>query len=235
MSSGKLYICSTPIGNLQDVSFHLLDVISKVDLILAEDTRRTRKLLAHFSIKTPLRSMESHREEKMLSWVKEELESGQNLAIVSDAGTPGISDPGGDLVSYLIEEGLEVEYVPGPSAVIASLVLSGLPSKAFLFHAYPPSKSNARKKLFSSFSKFKGSLVFFESPRRVLSSLSDMLQILGDRRVAVCREMTKLHQEILRGKISEVLDQLSKREEVKGEITIVLEGAKDLKKENLEI
>ncbi len=222
--SGKLYVCATPIGNLEDVTLRVLRILREVDWILAEDTRRTKKLLLHYQISRSMKCLEKNRERAMISWVIEQLNSGANLALVSDAGTPGLSDPGALLISVLFERGLEVDFLPGPSAIIAALVNSGLPMHSFLFHAFPPPRKAARQKLFRSLSSLKASLVFFESPHRIKESLLDMLEVWGNRRAAVCREMTKLHQEILRGKLSELNLHFQNRPVVKGEITVVIEG-----------
>ncbi|MGB9552856.1 MAG: 16S rRNA (cytidine(1402)-2'-O)-methyltransferase [bacterium] len=221
---GKFFICATPIGNLEDASFRLISTLQSVDLILAEDTRRTRILLQHFHVQKPLKCFEAHREKAMLNWVLEQLRSGKNLALLSDAGTPGISDPGGELIPFLIRENIEVDYIPGPSSVIAALILSGLPMHSFLFHAFPPSKQSARRRLFQNLSQLKTTLIFFESPYRLLNSLEDMLEILGDRPAAVCRELTKIHQEVLRGNLSDIIGILRERKAIKGEITVVVSG-----------
>jgi 16S rRNA (cytidine1402-2'-O)-methyltransferase len=223
--SGKLFICATPIGNLEDASFRLISTLQTVDLILAEDTRRTQILLKHFHVQKPIKCLEAHRERAMLSWVLEQLKSGKNLALLSDAGTPGISDPGGELIPFLIRENIQVDYIPGPSSVIAALILSGLPMHSFLFHAFPPSKPSARRKLFQNLSHLKTTLIFFESPKRLLNSLKDMLEILGDRPAAVCRELTKIHQEVLRGNLSQLVEVLGERKTIKGEITVVVSGS----------
>lgn len=221
---GKFFVCATPIGNLEDASFRLISTLKEVDLILAEDTRRTGIFLKRFEIKKPLKCLEKHRESSMKEWVLEQLNAGKTIALVSDAGTPGISDPGGELVPFLIKEKVEVEFIPGPSSVIAALILSGLPLQSFLFHAFPPPRSSARKKLFFSLSELKTTLIFFESPNRLKSSLKDMLDVFGNRPVAVCRELTKIHQEVLRGTLSQILSIVSSRGKIKGEITIVVSG-----------
>jgi 16S rRNA (cytidine1402-2'-O)-methyltransferase len=222
--AGKFFVCATPIGNLEDASFRLISVLQSVDMILAEDTRRTGILLKHFNIQKPIKCLEKHREKTMLSWVLEQLNSGKKIALVSDAGTPGISDPGGELIPFLIRENIEVDYIPGPSSVIAALILSGLPTHSFLFHAFPPSKQSARRRLYATLSELKATLIFFESPNRLTSSLKDMLEVLGDRQAAVCRELTKMHQEVLRGSLSQIISIVSTRKTVKGEITVVVSG-----------
>lgn len=221
---GKLLVCATPIGNLGDASPRLIEVLRAVDLILAEDTRHTRKLLAANQISTRMLCLERRRESQMIPRVVEWLTEGKTIAVVSDAGTPGLSDPGQHLIPTVIDQGIEVEYIPGPSAIIAALILSGLPLHTFLFHAFPPASRGPRRRLFQSLAGLKATLIFFESPHRLLRSLDDLQAILGDRKVAVCREMTKLHEEILRGHISEVTALLASRQKLQGEITIVVEG-----------
>lgn len=222
---GKLFVCATPIGNLEDVSLRVLRILEEADWILAEDTRQTRKLLARYEISRPMKCLEKNREKTMIPWVIDQLQGGAILALVSDAGTPGLSDPGAFLISALLEQGLEVDYLPGPSAIISALIYSGLPTHTFLFHAFPPAKKNTRQRLFRSLATLKASLIFFESPHRIKDSLADMLQVFGDRRAAVCREMTKVHQEIVRGRLSELNFHFQQKTTVRGEITVVVEGS----------
>ncbi len=223
-SSGILYIVSTPIGNLEDITLRALRVLKEVGLIAAEDTRRTRQLLTHYYIHKPLISYHEFnrrlREETLLN----ELREGKSIALVTDAGTPGISDPGEDLVRRAIQESIPLVPIPGPSALVAALSVSGLPTESFLFHGFLPSKASARQKLLRSLKDRAETLVFYESPRRLRSFLEEALQILGDRRVVVAREMTKVYEEVYRGTISEVLKQLGEVE-VKGEVTVIMGGA----------
>jgi 16S rRNA (cytidine1402-2'-O)-methyltransferase len=218
-------VCATPIGNLGDASPRLIEILRTADLILAEDTRHTRKLLAANQISARMLCLERHREPQMIPRVLGWLAEGKSVALVSDAGTPGLSDPGQQLIPAVIDRGIDIEYIPGPSAIIAALILSGLPLHTFLFHAFPPAASGPRRRLFQSLADLKATLVFFESPHRLLKSLVDMQAALGERRGAVCREMTKLHEEILRGRISELIASLAARPRLQGEITIVVEGA----------
>ena len=223
-SPGILYIVSTPIGNLEDITLRALRVLKEVDRIAAEDTRRTRQLLSHYGIHKPLLSYHEHnrrmREESLL----EELRKGRNIALVTDAGTPGISDPGEDLVRRAVKESIPLVPIPGPSAMVAALSVSGLPTESFLFYGFLPSKPPARQKFLLSLKDRPETLIFYESPRRLRSFLEDAFRILGDRRLMVAREMTKLYEEVYRGTVSEVLKDLGE-EEIKGEVTIVLEGA----------
>jgi len=224
-TSGILYIVSTPIGNLEDITLRALRVLKEVDLIAAEDTRRTRQLLSHFGIHKPLLSYHEHnrrvREESFL----EELRRGRNIALVTDAGTPGISDPGENLVRRVAQESIPLVPVPGPSALVAALSVSGLPTESFLFYGFLPAQPSARQKFLLSLKDRPETLIFYESPRRLRSFLEDVFRILGDRKSMVAREMTKLYEEVYRGTVSDVLKELGE-EEVKGEVTLVLEGSK---------
>jgi 16S rRNA (cytidine1402-2'-O)-methyltransferase len=222
--SGTLYIVSTPIGNLEDITLRALRVLKEVDLIAAEDTRRTRQLLSHYGIHKPLLSYHEHnrrmREESLL----EELRGGKSIALVTDAGTPGISDPGEPLVRRAVQESIPLVPIPGPSALVAALSVSGLPTESFLFYGFLPSKAAGRQKLLLSLKDRPETLVFYESPRRLRSFLEDASRILGERQVMVAREMTKVYEEVYRGTLSEVLKEFAE-EEIKGEVTIVLEGS----------
>jgi 16S rRNA (cytidine1402-2'-O)-methyltransferase len=223
-SAGILYIVSTPIGNLEDITLRALRVLREVDLIAAEDTRRTRQLLSHYGIHKPLLSYHEHnrrmREESLL----EELRGGRNIALVTDAGTPGISDPGEHLVRTAVQESIPLVPIPGPSALVAALSVSGLPTESFLFYGFLPSKPPARQKFLLSLKDRPETLIFYESPKRLRSFLEDAFRILGDRQGMVAREMTKVYEEVYRGTVSEVLKELEE-EEIKGEVTIVLEGS----------
>jgi 16S rRNA (cytidine1402-2'-O)-methyltransferase len=223
-SSGILYIVSTPIGNLEDITLRALRVLKEVDLIAAEDTRRTRKLLSHYGIHKPLLSYHEHnrrmREESLL----EELRKGTNVAVVTDAGTPGISDPGEHLVKRAVQEAIPLVPIPGPSALVAALSVSGLPTESFLFYGFLPSKPSARQKFLLSLKDRPETLIIYESPKRLRSFLEDAFRIMGERQVMVAREMTKVYEEVYRGTVSEVLKGLGE-EEIKGEVSIVMEGS----------
>jgi 16S rRNA (cytidine1402-2'-O)-methyltransferase len=218
-----LYIVSTPIGNLEDITLRALRVLKEVDLIAAEDTRRTRQLLTHYGIHKPLISYHEHNRRMREKTLLNDLREGKSVALVTDAGTPGISDPGEELVRGAVQEGIPLVSIPGPVALVAALSVSGLPTESFLFYGFLPSKAAARRKWLASLKDRPETLVFYESPRRLSSLLDDAAQTLGERRVVVAREMTKVYEEVYRGTISEVLDQLGK-EEVKGEVTVILEG-----------
>ena len=222
-SPGVLYIVSTPIGNLEDITLRALRVLKEVDLIAAEDTRRTRQLLTHYGIHKPLISYHEHNRRMREKTLLNELREGKSVALVTDAGTPGISDPGEELVRGAVQEGIPLVSIPGPAALVAALSVSGLPTESFLFYGFLPSKAAARRKWLTSLKERPETLVFYESPRRLSSLLEDAAQILGERRVVVAREMTKVYEEVYRGTVSEVLEQIGK-EEVKGEVTVILEG-----------
>jgi 16S rRNA (cytidine1402-2'-O)-methyltransferase len=220
---GVLYVVSTPIGNLEDITLRALRVLREVDLIAAEDTRRTRQLLTHYGIRKPLISYHDFNRRMREKTLLQELREGKSIALVTDAGTPGISDPGEELVLGAIQESIPLIPIPGPAALISALSVSGLPTESFLFYGFLPSRAASRKKWLASLKDRPETLVFYESPRRVGSLLQDAAQILGDRRVVVAREMTKVYEEVYRGSVSEVLERLDE-EEVKGEVTIILEG-----------
>ena len=222
-SPGVLYIVSTPIGNLEDITLRALRVLKEVDLIAAEDTRRTRQLLTHYGIHKPLISYHEHNRRMREKTLLNDLRAGKSVALVTDAGTPGISDPGEELVRGAVQEGIPLVSIPGPAALVAALSVSGLPTESFLFYGFLPSKAAARRKWLTSLEERPETLVFYESPRRLSSLLEDAAQILGERRVVVAREMTKVYEEVYRGTVSEVLEQIGK-EEVKGEVTVILEG-----------
>jgi 16S rRNA (cytidine1402-2'-O)-methyltransferase len=222
--AGVLYIVATPIGNLEDVSLRALRILKEVDLIAAEDTRHTRILLSHYNIRTPLTSCHEHNENAQVPKLIERLRSGENLALVSDAGTPAISDPGYRLVVEAIRAGIRVVPVPGPSAVASVLSASGLPTDRFVFEGFLPSKNRERGTRLQALREESRTLVFYEAPHRLKESLIEMRRILGDRQIVIAREVSKIHEEFLRGTIGALVSQLAERE-VKGELTIVVQGA----------
>ena len=224
---GKLYIVSTPIGNLEDITLRALRVLKEVDLIACEDTRVTKKLLSHYQIQKPLTTYHEHNEKKKAEELLSLLEAGKNIAVVSDAGTPGISDPGYRLVSLASQKGIDVVSIPGPSAAIAALSVSGLPTSSFIFFGFLPKSTKKRRELLESIKESTQTLVFYESPNRVIETLKNMFEILGDRQVSVSRELTKMFEETLRGKISSIIERLKQKEVIKGEFTIVHEGKVD--------
>ncbi|MCX6545164.1 MAG: 16S rRNA (cytidine(1402)-2'-O)-methyltransferase [Acidobacteria bacterium] len=222
---GILYLVATPIGNLEDITLRALRVLRECDLIAAEDTRHTAKLLHHFDIRTPTTSLHEHNEHAKTGELVEKLLQGNSIALVSDAGTPAVSDPGFRLVQAVLANSIRVEAIPGPSAVLAALVSSGLPTDAFVFVGFPPARARARGAWLEALRSETRTIVLFEAPHRIVSTLTDALRVVGDRRVAVGRELTKLHEELVRGPISEVLGRLT---ELRGEFTIVMAGRPDL-------
>ena len=220
---GILYIVATPIGNLEDITLRALQVLGEVDLIAAEDTRHTRKLLNAHGISRPLLSYHEHNMRTRGYRLIRELLGGKSVALVTDAGTPTISDPGLDLVNLAVSENILVRPIPGPSAVTTALAVSGFPVQSFIFLGYPPNRPPARRKFFSNYANAEHTLVLFESPRRLGSSLKDMRKIWGNRRVTVTRELTKIHEEIFRGNLDEAIVRWPR--EARGEITLLVDGA----------
>jgi 16S rRNA (cytidine1402-2'-O)-methyltransferase len=223
IKKGALYIVATPIGNLEDITLRAIRVLKEVSIIAAEDTRRTRKLLGAYQISTPMTSLYDRIEDRKSSVLISKMNDGMDVAIVSDAGTPGISDPGYVLVSKAIAEGIEIIPVPGASAVITALSVSGLPTDSFAFYGFLPSRSGKRKQFLSNLLDEAKTLVFYESPKRLIESIRDIGEVLGNRNVVVLREMTKVFEEIMRGTVGEVINQLVGRV-VKGEVTLVIGG-----------
>ncbi|MGZ8423647.1 MAG: 16S rRNA (cytidine(1402)-2'-O)-methyltransferase [Candidatus Binatia bacterium] len=221
--AGILYIVPTPIGNLEDITLRALRVLKEVELIAAEDTRHTQHLLAHFGIKTALTSYHDHNERGKARTLVQRLKSGASIALVSDAGTPAISDPGYRIVVDAIQAGIQVVPLPGASALTTALSASGLPTERFLFEGFLPAKAQERKAKLQSLRGEVATLVFYEAPHRLLDSLAEMVKIFGDREIAVARELTKVHEEFLRGKLSEVIGALADRD-IKGEIVIMVRG-----------
>jgi len=217
-----LFLVATPIGNLEDLSFRAMRILKEVPLIGAEDTRRSRTLLKHYQIETPLTSYHDHNKESKTQFLLDHLLD-NDLALISDAGTPGINDPGYYLLKAVLAAGHQVIPVPGPSAPIAAISASGLPSDQFVYLGYLPRKSQARQKNLEHVKDLPWTLIFLETPHRLLKSLQDIEQVLGDREMAVARELTKLHEEIIRGSASELMEYYS-RKEPKGEITLVISG-----------
>jgi len=221
--SGTLFIVSTPIGNLEDISLRALRVLKEVDIIAAEDTRVTRKLLSRFDIHTILISYHQNSRGKRAEEIVGMLQDGKNVALVSDAGTPGISDPGHELIAICIAEGIRIEPIPGPSAIITALVVSGLSTTSFAFDGFPPRKENERRAFFANLRSETRTVCLYESPLRLVKTLQSILEVLGDRPVAVAREITKVHEEIFRGSVSQAIEHFSAGK-VRGEVVIVLGG-----------
>lgn len=221
--SGTLFIVATPIGNLEDITLRALRLLKEVDLIAAEDTRVTRKLLSHFDIHTPMIAYHQHSKGQRSEEIVDKLRERINVALVSDAGTPGISDPGHELIALCIAEGVPIESAPGPTAIIPAVVVSGLSTAHFAFDGFPPRKESDRKAYFKSIAKDTRTIALYESPLRLGKTLKAILSELGDRHVAIIREATKLFEEVFRGTVSEAIEHFAGK--VRGEIVIVLEGA----------
>jgi 16S rRNA (cytidine1402-2'-O)-methyltransferase len=221
-----LYIVATPIGNLADISRRAVDTLRAVKLIAAEDTRKTRKLLTACDINTPMTSYFEHNKRLKLDYLLNFLETG-DVALVSDAGMPGISDPGHELIAAASQKGIPVVPIPGPSVVITALAVSGLPPDRFTFLGFLPRRSGERRRMLGTVSKEPATMVFFEAPHRVQETLEDLMLVLGDRRIAVCREMTKIHEEVFRGTIGQAIEHFTNP---RGEFTLVVEGQKEERK-----
>ena len=224
MPTGTLYIIATPIGNLEDITFRAVRVLGEVDLIAAEDTRHSRKLLTHFGISRPLTSYYDHNKNFKGGYIIEKLKEGLSVALVADAGTPCISDPGFQLARDAAAAGIPVVPVPGPSAVIASLSAAGLPTDRFAFEGFLPARAGKRREKLNSLRDEERVLVFLESPRRIAAALADLLEVMGDREAVVARELTKIHEEFIRGKLADIIDRLEGTP-VKGEVVLLVAPA----------
>jgi 16S rRNA (cytidine1402-2'-O)-methyltransferase len=223
VASGTLYVVSTPIGNLSDITLRAIEVLKSVQCVAAEDTRHTLKLLTHYEIRKPLVSYHSHNLEERGRAITARLQGGEDIALVTDAGTPGVSDPGAHLIRLALESGCPVTVVPGPTASIAALVISGLPTQPFVFLGFPPPKSSSRERFFTGASALPMTLVLYESAKRLSKTLSDILAFWGNRRIAVARELTKVHEEVFRGSVFEARQYFG--ESARGELTLVVAGA----------
>lgn len=221
--AGTLFIVPTPIGNLEDITLRALRVLESVDVIATEDTRHSGRLLAHYHIKKPLVSYQDHNEAQRLPQLLEQLRLGANIALVSDAGTPGVSDPGFKLIRQVAAEGMTVDVLPGASSVIVGLVGSALPTDKFFFGGFLPRTSSKRQATLTAYIQLPASLVFFESPHRVASALGDAHQVFGDRQAVVARELSKIHQEYDRGMLSDLSLKYAKKP-TKGEIVLIIAG-----------
>lgn len=221
---GTLYVVATPIGNMDDITLRALKVLQAVDRIAAEDTRRTGRLLAHHGLQTRLVSYHEHNERQRTAELLERLARGESIALVSDAGTPAISDPGYVLVHEAVQQGIPVSPIPGPSAVISALSAAGLPTDAFLFLGFPPRKSGRRQRELQSLAAESRTLIWYESPRRIARFVEEVHEIFGERFAVIGREMTKRYEEFLRGSLAELARALKGREDIKGEITFLVSG-----------
>jgi 16S rRNA (cytidine1402-2'-O)-methyltransferase len=222
--AGTLFIVATPIGNLEDISGRALRILREVDLIACEDTRHTSKLLNHFGIETKTISYHEHNERERAEELGSVLESGKSVALVSDAGTPLISDPGFRLVNAAIEKGISVAPIPGAAAVMTALAASGLPTDQFYFAGFLPARANARRAKLEEMGQIPATLIFYEAPHRIAETLRDATDVLGDREAVVARELTKLHEEFTRGRLSELAEVFSKLANVRGEIVLMISG-----------
>lgn len=226
MSVGKIYLVPTPIGNLKDITIRALETLEKVDEIAAEDTRQSLKLLNHYNIKKPLFSYHQHNEQGKSDEIITKLLSGKSIALVTDAGTPGISDPGSVIVKKCIEENISFEVLPGSTAITTALVYSGLDTTKFVFLGFIPRETKDRKNLINDIKDKRETLIFYESPHRLIESLSYLSENLGERHIAVCRELTKLHEEIFRGTITEAYKWFCENKP-RGEFVLVIAGKSD--------
>ena len=221
--AGKLYLCATPIGNLEDITLRVLRVLEEVDLIAAEDTRNSIKLLNHYEIKTPMTSYHEFNKIEKAYQLVEKLQEGMNIALITDAGTPGISDPGAELVKIAYEAGIEVTSLPGPAACITALTLSGLSTRRFAFEAFLPKDKKERKRILEELQKETRTIILYEAPHHLIKTLEELREALGNRRITLCRELTKKYEEGQRTTIDEVLEYY-KDKEPRGEYVLVLEG-----------
>ena len=221
--AGKLYLCATPIGNLEDITFRVVRTLQEVDLIAAEDTRNSVKLLNHFEIKTPMTSYHEHNKFEKGEKLIEKLKEGTNIALITDAGTPGISDPGEELVKMCYREGIEVTSLPGAAACITALTLSGLSTRRFAFEAFLPTDKKEKSAVLEELKTETRTIVLYEAPHRLLRTLQELQEALGDRRITVCRELTKKHETALRATISQASAYYAEHEP-KGECVLVIEG-----------
>jgi len=224
MKSGTLYIVATPIGNLEDITLRAIRILKEADLVAAEDTRHTKHLLDRYQIETQLTSYHDHNKEEKAPVLVARMLDGKNVALVSDAGTPGISDPGYFLINLAIDQNIPVVPIPGATAAIAALSISGLPTDNFVFEGFLPPKHTARQKRLRELSGEKRTVIFYEAPHKIIKTVEDMLEVLGDRRAVVTRELTKIHEETIRGMLSQILKRLQEGT-IKGEFTIILHGA----------
>ena len=219
-----LYLCATPIGNLEDMTFRAIRILREVDVIAAEDTRRTRKLLTRFDIHTPLIRFDENCKSIVPEKILQRLQAGESIAVVSDAGLPAISDPGADLVKLAIDAGIKVCPIPGANAALSALICSGLDTTKFLFAGFPPKTKKNRREFLEKLSTIESTVIFYEAPHRLKNFLEELLEIFGEREAVLARELTKVHEEFLRGKISE----LKNIDEPRGEFVVVVEGEKNI-------
>ncbi|MFC1516928.1 16S rRNA (cytidine(1402)-2'-O)-methyltransferase [Candidatus Margulisiibacteriota bacterium] len=233
ISTGILFVCATPLGNLEDISLRLQKTLGSVDIIFAEDTNTTKILLEHLKIKKPLSSYHDHNKERSAQKILEALLSGKDVALTSDAGTPGIADPGYFVVQKALKEKIQIVPIPGPSAIITALSASGLPTDKFSFEGFLPRKDKELSEYLTSIKQEKRTLVFYESPHRLLNSLEKFFQIFGDRQICIARELTKKFEEFYRGKLAGALDKF-KKIDPRGEFTLILQGSPEVSADNID-
>ena len=221
--NGKIYLVATPIGNLEDITFRAINILKEVDLIAAEDTRHTLKLLNYYEISKPLISYHRHNEDIKTDFLIEKALNGENIAIVTDAGTPGISDPGEEIVKSAIEKNIEVIPIPGACALVNALIASGLNTKQFGFYGFLPINKKLRKKIFEKILKENKTIIIYEAPHKMKTTLGDLKEILKDRKIVLARELTKIHEEFIRKSIDELLSEI---DTIKGEMILIIEGNK---------
>lgn len=231
--SGKLYLCATPIGNLDDITYRVLRTLKEVDLIAAEDTRNSIKLLNHFEIKTPMTSYHEFNKIEKAHVLIDKMQSGMDIALITDAGTPGISDPGEELVAMCYKAGIEVTSLPGPAACITALTLSGLSTRRFAFEAFLPQDKKERKKILLELENETRTMVLYEAPHRLVRTLKELLEILGNRKATICRELTKKHETVFQSTLYDLM-KFYEEEKPLGECVIVIEGKshKEVEEEN---
>ena len=229
--AGKIYLVATPIGNLSDISMRAIETLKNVDIIACEDTRNTIRLLNHFEIKGHLTSYHEYNKIDKAYELCEKVKEGKNIAFVSDAGMPAISDPGYELVEIAYKEGLEVSVVPGASAVVSALAISGISSRRFAFEGFLPADKNEKKEILTELSQESRTLILYEAPHRLLKTLKELFEYMGDRNIAIVREITKLHEEVLKGRLAEIIsDYESEKVAIRGEYVLVIEGKSLLEK-----
>jgi 16S rRNA (cytidine1402-2'-O)-methyltransferase len=222
--NGKLYIVATPIGNLKDITIRALEILKSVDIVACENTRHSFLLFSHYQIKKKLLSYNERNKKRRATQIIQLLKNGKDIALISDAGTPGISDPGFYLIREAIKNKIIVIAIPGPSAILTSLIVSGFPTDRFVFEGFLPRQKGRRRKRLKELKSEARTIIIFESPYRIINTLADVLEILGDRKICITRELTKIHEEVMRDFVSNILNILTKREKIKGEITLVIQG-----------
>ncbi len=227
---GKLYLVATPIGNLDDITYRAVQILNDVDIIAAEDTRHSLKLLNHLNISKPLISYHRHSDENKTDLLISKLLNGENIALITDAGTPAISDPGEEIVKKAIEENIQIIPIPGPCALINALIASGMNTREFSFYGFLPLNKKLRKNKFEELKKENKTIILYEAPHKINQTLNDILNELGDVNIVIARELTKIHEEFIRGKISEIISSYT---ELKGELIIIIEGTKIIESDNI--